>query len=465
MAFNISDFLNAESKREIINNWKPVKISVNKLRPAPEKVNFYHTQDEEVRKLAESIELVGLQQYPVVRQIDGTEEYEVVAGHRRRLAILHLLEEGKTEFEMVPCKVEEPDQIKNELVLIFTNSTQRERTDYEKMREAERVRELLGEYQKTHELSGRKQDIIAGILGTSKTKIGTLDNINNNLIGPFKDAFASGDISTSAANEIAGLQEGAQKALYETYEQTGALTAKEAKDLKDAFPDGCLEEWKEEAYQYAKQTGIGIAEAAAIISERHQREPEAAETTPEPEKEQEEPQRGKTEVTYHEPERVDKRSLTINGKINPNKEFNGMPVGYFMEAVMSPGIFGVDNTDFWQGWVENANAKWEYLMDYTGTAAEYSVEGEGCKAVLTNTGLQVSRAAGQTAVIGYESLAELIDAMVCTKMIRVKIIEDKRSDWAEKTAKELLSFSRYLTEDEVYILQNLMMRCKERAGK
>ena len=93
------------------------------------------------------------------------------------------------------------------------------------MREIERVRELLTEYQKTHELTGRRQNIIAEILGTNKTKVGTLDNINNNLITPFMEEFAAGKISTSAANEIAGLEPDAQQALYETYKATGSLIA------------------------------------------------------------------------------------------------------------------------------------------------------------------------------------------------------------------------------------------------
>lgn len=232
MGFNINDFLNAESKKSIKSDWKPVKVDVRKLRPSPDKINFYHAGDKEIKDLAESIELIGLQQYSVIRAVEGTDEYEVIAGHKRRLAILRLLSEGKSEYEMIPCKIETLDDIRNELVLIFTNSTQRERTDYEKMREIGRVRELLIEYQKTHELTGRKQSIIAEILGTSKTKVGTLDNINNNLIEPFKKEFAVGKISTNAANEIAGLLQGAQKALYETYKETGALTAKDTKLAK-----------------------------------------------------------------------------------------------------------------------------------------------------------------------------------------------------------------------------------------
>lgn len=367
MGFNINNFLNAESKKEIKSDWKPIKVSARKLRPAPDKKNFYHAEDKEIKDLAESIELIGLQQYPVIRPVEGTDEYEVIAGHKRRLAILRLLDEGKTEYEMIPCRVETPDEVQNELILIFTNSTQRERTDYEKMREIERVRELLTEFQKTHELTGRRQNIIAEILGTNKTKVGTLDNINNNLIAPFVEEFAAGKISTSAANEIAGLEPDAQQALYETYKATGSLIAKDAKALKEVFPDDLPEELKAEVRQYAAETGISLEDAAGVITERHERaretprepqkEAEAIENTPEPEKGQEtaqdEPENGfmnepETKVTYNAPipDNTDRKSLIINGKINMHKEYNGMAVNYFMGAVIGSDLFGVE---FWRG--------------------------------------------------------------------------------------------------------------------
>ena len=450
MAFDMRNFLNAESKKDINSDWKPVKVNVRKLRPAPDKKNFYHAEDKEIKDIAESIELIGLQQYPVIKPVEGTDEYEVIAGHKRRLAILRLLDEGKTEYEMIPCKIETPDDIKNELILIFTNSTQRERTDYEKMREIERVRELLTEYQKTHELTGRRQNIIAEILGTNKTKVGTLDNINNNLIAPFVEEFAAGKISTSAANEIAGLEPDAQQALYETYKETGSLTAKDAKAVKEP--------------------------------QEPPKEEKAIENTPEPEKGQEKaqdaPESGfmnepETKVTYNAPapDNTDRKSLIINGKINMHKEYNGMAVNYFMGAVIGSDLFGVE---FWQGWKKCATDNYEnpkalYIEDYAGTAATYTIQTdttEKCKAVLTDTGLEVLReAAGQTAVIGYDELAELIDIMIYTKVIEIKTIESDLKYWAARTVKDLTPVSNYLTENEIYILQDLMMRCKERAGK
>ena len=106
MGFDINNFLNAESKKEVKSDWKPVKLSVHKLRPAAGKENFYHMDDKEIEETARTIELVGIQQYPVVKPIPGTDEYEIIAGHKRRLAILKLIAEGKTEYEMIPCKIE-----------------------------------------------------------------------------------------------------------------------------------------------------------------------------------------------------------------------------------------------------------------------------------------------------------------------------------------------------------------------
>ena len=148
-----------------------------------------------------------------------------------------------------------------------------------------------------------------------------------------------------------------------------------------------------------------------------------------------------------------------------------MAVNYFMGAVIGSDLFGVE---FWQGWKKCATDNYEnpkalYIEDYAGTAATYTIQTdttEKCKAVLTDTGLEVLReAAGQTAVIGYDELAELIDIMIYTKVIEIKTIESDLKYWAARTVKDLTPVSNYLTENEIYILQDLMMRCKERAGK
>ena len=442
MAFNINNFLNEESKKEIKSDWKAVKLSVHKLRPAAGKENFYHMDDKEVEETARTIELVGIQQYPVVKPVEGTDEYEIIAGHKRRLAILKLIAEGKTEYEMIPCKIESTaDSIRNRLILIFTNSTQRERTDYEKMQEIKEVRKLLEEWQKDNKLSGKLQNIIAEILGTNKTKVGTLEHIDGKLIEPFKNEFAAGQISTHTANEIAGLNEEMQQGLYETYKETGTITAKDARAIKEPPKEPPKE-----------------AEAKENPKEEKKPENEA----------QDEPK-----IIYNQPppDTTDRRSLIVNGKINRYKEFNGMTVNYFMGAVISSYLF---DTEFWKGWKKCdsgncVNPKALYIADYAGIKSTYTVQTdttEKCEALLTDAGLEVLRvAAGQTAVISYEELAELIDIMIYTKVIEFTTIESDLKYWAARTAKELTAVSNYLTENEIYVLQDLMMKCKERAGK
>lgn len=162
-------------------------------------------------------------------------------------------------------------------------------------------------------------------MGTNKTKIGTLEHIDSKLIEPFKAEFAAGKISTNAANEIAGLDEAAQQVLYDTYKETGSLTAKEVKTVKE--PEKPQEQTTEQP-----------------------KEAETKETPKEPEKAgneaQDEPQQHittepETKITYNAPapDNTDRASLIINGKINMNKEYNGMRIMYFMEAILSPDLF------------------------------------------------------------------------------------------------------------------------------
>lgn len=229
MVFDIKNFLNEESRKEVIDDFSIKKISVKKLHPSMK--NFYDIDPEEIAALKNTIELVGIQENLVVREIDKGEyagEYEIIAGHKRHLALSELVEEGKvTEF--VPCRVDDSGNgTLQELALIFTNSTQRERSDYEKMHEIQRVRELLEGYSRNNDLPGRKRDIIAGILNTSKSTISRLDNIRRHMLPEFMEEYKAGRISTAAANEIAGASGEKQEALWRQYEATGTIRRSEA---------------------------------------------------------------------------------------------------------------------------------------------------------------------------------------------------------------------------------------------
>ena len=136
MGFNMWDYMSDESKKaaDTADTFKIKKLPLEKLHPSD--TNFYSLDEREIRELAKSIELVGLQQnIVVIEKPDG--EYEIKSGHKRSLALRLLADQGHEEYKTVPCKVEtEKDTIKDQLIEIFTNSTQRERSDYEKMRES-----------------------------------------------------------------------------------------------------------------------------------------------------------------------------------------------------------------------------------------------------------------------------------------------------------------------------------------
>ena len=188
-------------------------IHYTKLKPSPD--NFYDT--EGIEKLAAAIRIAGEIKNPLrVRKAD-IDEYEVNEGHRRRLATIYNVEEmGMNEFEFVPCVVEDTTSTIGKLNLILSNSTQRERTEYEKMQETAKLRILLEQYEKENETKISSTDMrkmISTILGVSGTKVAQLESINRNLVDEAKEQFKDGSMPVSVANEMAGLPEEIQRDL------------------------------------------------------------------------------------------------------------------------------------------------------------------------------------------------------------------------------------------------------------
>ena len=110
--FNLNQILNDASKRAAPGGGgqtapasRPAEIerlSVFDLVPSED--NFYSMND--IEELKSKIELAGkvLQNFIVVPLGGG--KYKVISGHRRRAACISLVEEGKPEYEFVPCTVE-----------------------------------------------------------------------------------------------------------------------------------------------------------------------------------------------------------------------------------------------------------------------------------------------------------------------------------------------------------------------
>lgn len=450
MAFDIKKFMNEESKKEVIDDFPIKKISVKKLHPS--KKNFYNIDPKEIEALKDTIELVGVQENLVVREIkegDFAGEYEIIVGHKRHLAVSELAAEGKaTEF--VPCKIDySGNSALRELILIFTNSTQRERSDYEKMYEIQRVRELLEDYAKNNDLSGRKRDIIAGILNTSKSTISRLDNIRRHIIPEFMQEYKAGKIPTATANEIAGISNERQRELWQQYEETGTIKKKEAAAVKQEEKPGAKEEMQ------TQPEGTEEKQEQARQEKQRQEEPE---DIPE-----QEPQEETTVTVTRTQDNTDRKTLIIAGRINPSKEYNGMNIKYFMDAVTNSDLF---DTEFWEKWQNSDIHKPSLLTEYVGVIETFnSSTGELCECSF-NEGFAVTRQeAHQTANITSMEFIELIDALIYTKVIEIKTERVDVAYWGKETARELARLSMWLSEQELAVMQDIALKLKERAGE
>jgi ParB family chromosome partitioning protein len=213
--------------------YKIVPISVNDL--VPSEGNFYSM--EQIQELKIAIELVGgVKQNLNVFPIENG-KYKVVAGHRRCLASWALVEEGKLEYEFLPCSIEETEEdaiaqaLKEELLLILTNS-QREKTDYDKVQEVERLKVVLQEYKKKEKLPGGMRQLIAKILNTSSTQVERMESISKNLTPEFKQEFKEQKVNISAAYEISTLLPEKQQEVYQEYNDKGSISVNEVKNRK-----------------------------------------------------------------------------------------------------------------------------------------------------------------------------------------------------------------------------------------
>ena len=200
-----------------------VNIDVYDLVPSQD--NFYHVDDE----LKRSIELVGILQ-PLLVSRSENGKYRVIAGHRRRLAALSLLEEGKEEMRVVPCVFKKED-VRDRLALIMANRF-RDKTDWEKMMEAIQAEELAKELKKEYSLNGRTREVLAEITGTTEAQLGRYKSIHNNLSDRLMKCFKDSVINVSVAVELCGMSEAWQEKAADRIEEEGTLSLMEAREMR-----------------------------------------------------------------------------------------------------------------------------------------------------------------------------------------------------------------------------------------
>ncbi|MGE7111261.1 ParB/RepB/Spo0J family partition protein [Lysinibacillus sp. NPDC047702] len=227
--FNLSQLMNVESKKQSVA-FKIEYMPLDRIQPSPK--NNYSVDD--VSELKASIELMGLQQNLVVRiKDDGM--YELISGHRRLKAMQELYSEGNEDFSKAPCKiVKSTDDIQAELQLILANSTTRILTDAEKTQQAARLHELLQKLQNSgYQLTGRKREIVAQLMGVSSAQVQRMDSINKKLTPELKEEFSEGNINITTAYELSRLPEDKQQeVLTEQREEGKPLTPSVAKEKR-----------------------------------------------------------------------------------------------------------------------------------------------------------------------------------------------------------------------------------------
>lgn len=213
-----------------------VYLDIDKVVPSDD--NFYHINDDDIQMMAYAIEAVGQIEQPLlVKKIDS-DKYELIAGHKRRAGANYLVAQGKEEFRTLPCIVKD-ESIENELSLILTNSTQRELTSFEKMKQVE----ILKNYIEKHEIKGNKREIISQLINLSKSEVGRLENISKNLTEPLKEKFEAGTIATGTANMIASMPVEQQEQVHEIIKENGTVKMGEVKAIKE---ESAVEEKKED---------------------------------------------------------------------------------------------------------------------------------------------------------------------------------------------------------------------------
>ena len=204
---SLNSLIRGQAPKERTGGFPVTMVHYSKLIPSEN--NNYSTDN--IEELARAILLSGGIKQNLLARKKSPDEYELIAGHRRRLAVKYLVEEmGLDDYAMVPVHVEKDGDVISEINLILANCSMRERTDWEKMMEVTRLTELVKALQsgteeeqerfrrlfgKEPSMSGRElRKAIAESLGLSETKVANLRHIEGSLVPELKEKFQAGEI-------------------------------------------------------------------------------------------------------------------------------------------------------------------------------------------------------------------------------------------------------------------------------
>lgn len=236
--FNMKDLLNAQSTKAPDSpesgSHSIVDIPLDKLVPSPR--NKYGIRD--IEEMASSIEEMGLFHNLVARRLPDCDKYEIISGERRYWGIKSLYDSGHTEWAVVPCKIDNSvSDDMAELKLLIANCQTRTLTDYEKLYQAQRAKDIMLNLKKEgHKFTGRTRDNVALLIGVSPSQMGRIDSISNHLSDDFMEQFKNGGIGISAAYELSCLSGSEQEKAFINFQQHGNLSVKSARETRKSDP-------------------------------------------------------------------------------------------------------------------------------------------------------------------------------------------------------------------------------------
>lgn len=265
--FSVKDALNKNSKAGIDESpkarFRTKDISIFKMYRND--MNFYSI--EQIEELAGDILMYGLKQnLELVYAPCEKGEYRIVAGERRWEALKYLVSKGYKEFEIATSKLTAPQDDDEEQVEIIIANAYRIKTITDMIEEETRLKASLermkaaGKKIKGYDLqSGRLRDVIASMLHMSKTKVAQIEAVNNHLIPEWKEELKSERLTFSAAYELSGMSEDEQREALGKFMESGELTHKTIKDMKEGKAAG----GDKAAGQQVSESDTGENEGAA----------------------------------------------------------------------------------------------------------------------------------------------------------------------------------------------------------
>lgn len=242
----------------------------------PSKGNFYSVED--VQDLKQSIELLGVLQPLLVTDEEEDGKRRIIAGHRRRLAVMQLVDEGKERFRRVPILIKpKKNAILDRLALIMANRF-REKTDWERMTEALETEKLVLELKESMSIPGRTRDLLAEIIETSPAQIGRYKAIYNNLIPELMAEFKANRIVVSVIYEASGLPADYQQQAAEMFRENEVLTIADIRQLKKNYEAAQQIPGQMDMNQFEDQQQAAGEETTTAEGEEDQKPEEETET-------------------------------------------------------------------------------------------------------------------------------------------------------------------------------------------